>query len=110
MITEDFEMLKEMKSLGFTPNDTQDWRNLERHIKSNDLDSLDYKIAILNKIISLTLENLREGIKQCSLMNPKYFHVHKDDIEECYSNIDELNNLLNKFDKTCHLEYFGSPP
>ena len=38
------------------------WRDLERHIKSKDLSSVDFKISIFNQILVMIIQNLKSGI------------------------------------------------
>lgn len=99
-----------LKQTELSFSDRNPWRELERHIKSKDLSSVDFKIGIFNKILTMIIQNAKSGIMNWSLMDPKYFGNYSNVIKACLSQIDKLNDFLADAETILKIEYFGVPP
>jgi hypothetical protein len=100
-------LLKET-NLGFA--DRNWWRELERQVKSKDLNSIAFKISIFNRILAMVIQNIKAGVRNWSLMDSKYFGEYSKVIEACLAQIDKLNDFLADADDMFKIEYFGVPP
>ncbi|CAI2385121.1 unnamed protein product [Moneuplotes crassus] len=111
MCNEDFSLVDTLIEYGDLEEDkTKEWEELEKYIKCRDLKSFDAKISILQEIIKLTLEDLKAGISNCCVMDPKYFGNFATKIEASFENIPKLLEFLNTSKKDYDLDFFGCPP
>lgn len=99
-----------LKQTELSFNDRNPWRELERHVKSKDLSSVDFKIGIFNKILAMIIQNVKSGIMNWSLMDPKYFGNYSKVIKACLAQVDKLNDFLADAEDMLKIEYFGVPP
>ena len=64
MTNEDFSLVDTIKEeMNLSLQETKEWEGFEAQIKSRDLQSFDYKLSALNKIIKMTFENAKAGIE-----------------------------------------------
>jgi len=64
MTNEDFSLVDTIKEeMNLSSQETKEWEGFEAQIKSRDLQSFDYKLSALNKIIKMTFENAKAGIE-----------------------------------------------
>lgn len=85
------------------------FRKLQSMLRSEKLESIDYKISTLNRILELMSENFKEGVKYCSLMDPKYYGSHRPIVKHCLNQIPLINKLLTET-KIFKIGYFGKVP
>ena len=69
---ENFSITKELQEYGQNV-DLESLSKFETLLKSDDLKDIDYKIATLNRILIMIMDNLKQSVKLCSLMDPKYY-------------------------------------
>lgn len=85
------------------------WNKLEKHIKERHLNSLDYKIGLLNEIIKMIIADIKKGIATCGMIDPKYFGKYANQLVKCVADIDALNDLLDDSSNLFKIPYFGRP-
>lgn len=108
---EDFSIVEELNAIQhLSQPELQHWRTLEQHLKSKELSTINYKIGAVNQVLKLILDDVKEGIKNWSLMDPKYFGHYGDVIKKWQKQIDKVNEFLRSSPKITKIPYFGWPP
>jgi len=106
----EFNLTDEVMGLNnwvMSSNDSDWWERLENKLKSRSLNTFDYKISVLNQIIEIILEGVKEGISSCHLLDPKYFGIFKHTIFKCQRDIGKLNKIICQAKNRFNIPYFG---